>query len=82
MPKNKNKVKNIDTARWLLNMLVCPDTKSLLIYDRKAQELISIQGKKAYPIEQSVPLLSNDHSRFLSPSEINKWQINSNANSI
>ena len=78
MPKNKNKVKNTETARCLLNMLVCPDTKSLLIYDHKAKELISIQGKKAYPIKQSVPLLSNDHSRLLSPSEINKWQINSN----
>jgi hypothetical protein len=34
------------TAAMLINMLVCPDTKSLLIYDKKAQELISIQGKK------------------------------------
>ena len=69
--KNKNKTR---TASSLLNILVCPDTKSLLIYDKKAAELISIQGKKAYPIEQSVPLISKTYCRELSDSEINKWQ--------
>ena len=73
--KNKDKTR---TARSLLNILVCPDTKSLLIYDKKAAELISIQAKKAYPIEQGVPLISNTHFRELSDSEINKWQISSN----
>ena len=63
------------TAAVLINMLVCPDTKSLLIYDKKAQELISIQGKKAYPIEQYCPLLSEDHCRDLSIDEVNKWQF-------
>ncbi len=62
------------TAAMLINMLVCPDTKSLLIYDKKAQELISIQGKKAYPIEQYCPLLSEHHCRDLSIDELNKWQ--------
>ena len=69
--KNKEKTK---IASSLLNILVCPDTKSLLIYDKKAAEFISIQGKKAYPIEQSVPLISNTHCRELSDSEIKKWQ--------
>ena len=73
--KNKEKTK---IASSLLNILVCPDTKSLLIYDKKAAEFISIQGKKAYPIEQSVPLISNTHVRELSDSEINKWQISLN----
>ena len=75
MSKNTNNIENKSTARSLLNILVCPDTKSLLIYDKKAQELISVQGKKAYPIEQSVPLISENHSRLLSSSEIDKWQI-------
>ena len=75
MSKNKNNLENTSTARCLLDILVCPDTKSLLIYDKKEQELISVQGKKAYPIEQSVPLISENHSRLLSPSEIDKWQI-------
>ncbi len=62
------------TAAVLINMLVCPDTKSLLIYDKEAQELLSIQGKKAYPIEQHCPLLSRHHCRDLSIDELNKWQ--------
>ena len=75
MTRKKNKSKNIKTARCMLNILVCPDTKSLLFYDEKAQELISIQGKKAYPIEQNVPLISNNHCRLLSANEINEWQV-------
>ena len=73
--KNKEKTR---IASSLLNILVCPDTKSLLIYDKKAAEFISIQGKKAYPIEQSVPLISNTHCRELSDSEIDKWQSSLN----
>ena len=66
------------TAGMLLNMLVCPDTKGLLIYDKKAQELISIQGKKAYPIQHHCPLLSERHCRELSVEEVNKWQYTFN----
>ena len=70
--------KKTKIASSLLNILVCPDTKSLLIYDKKVHELVSIQGKKAYPIEQSVPLISNTYCRELSDSEINKWQVSLN----
>jgi len=75
--KDKDEVtsnKTPKTAGVLLNILVCPDTKGLLIYDSKAQELISIQGKKAYPIEQYCPLLTEKHFRRLSADEIEKWQ--------
>ena len=75
MLKNKNNVENTSTSRSLLDILVCPDTKSLLIYDKKAQELISVQGKKAYPIAQNVPLICENYSRLLSSNEIEKWQI-------
>ena len=74
MKQNKQNKKKTKIASSLLNILVCPDTKSLLIYDKKIGELISIQGKKAYPIEQNVPLISKTHCRELSDSEINKWQ--------
>ena len=75
--KDKDEVtsnKTPKTAGVLLNILVCPDTKGLLIYDSKAQELISIQGKKAYPIEHYCPLLSEHHCRELSVEEVSKWQ--------
>ena len=75
MKLNKKNNKKTRIASSLLNVLVCPDTKSLLIYDKKEDELISIQGKKAYPIEQSVPLISKTYRRELSDSEINKWQL-------
>ena len=74
MKQNKQNKKKTKIASSLLNILVCPDTKSLLIYDKKVDELVSIQGKKAYPIEQSVPLISKTHCRELSDSEIKKWQ--------
>ena len=74
MKENKKNKKKTKIASSLLNILVCPDTKSLLIYDKKAAEFISIQGKKAYPIEQSMPLISKTHCRELSDSEIKKWQ--------
>lgn len=73
--EDKTKIKKMPkTAAALINMLVCPDTKSLLILDKNAQELISIQGKKAYPIEQFCPLLSEEYCRDLSINEVNKWQ--------
>ena len=78
MKQNKKNKKKTSIASSLLNILVCPDTKSLLIYDEKVGELISIQGKKAYPIKQSVPLISKTHCRELSDSEVNKWQLSLN----
>ena len=76
--QNKNfkryRLKSLKTSRLLLDMLVCPNTKSLLIYDNLAEELLSVQGKKAYPIEECCPILSERYSRDLSPDEINKWQ--------
>jgi len=78
MKQNKKNKEKTRIASSLLNILVCPDTKSLLIYDKKAAEFISIQGKKAYPIEQSMPLISNMHCRELSDSEINQWQVSLN----
>ena len=78
MKQDKKNKETTKIAISLLNILVCPDTKSLLIYDKKAAEFISIQGKKAYPIEQSVPLISDTHCRELSDSEIDKWQVSLN----
>ena len=74
MKQNKKNKEKTRIASSLLSILVCPDTKSLLIYDKKAAEFISIQGKKAYPIEQSVPLISKTYCRELSDGEIKKWQ--------
>ena len=50
----------------LLEILVCPLTKSQLRYDKEAQELISDQAKLAYPIRDGIPIMLVDEARELS----------------
>ena len=50
----------------LLEILVCPLTKSLLRYDRAAEELISDQAGLAFPIRNGVPIMLVDEARVLS----------------
>lgn len=56
----------------LLELLVCPLTKSLLIYDAAAQELISRQANLAYPIRNGVPLMIEDAARPLDEADLVK----------
>jgi hypothetical protein len=49
----------------LLEILVCPLTKSSLRYDRERQELISDAAKLAYPIRDGVPIMLPDEARQL-----------------
>ena len=53
----------------LLEVLVCPVTKTPLVYDRAAQELISKEAKLAYPVRDGVPVMLPDEARPLSESE-------------
>ncbi len=49
----------------LLEILVCPLTKSTLRYDKDASELISEQAKLAYPIRDGIPIMLVDEAREL-----------------
>jgi uncharacterized protein len=49
----------------LLELLVCPVTKTTLIYDASAQELISRAAHLAFPIRMGVAMLSIDAARGL-----------------
>ena len=49
----------------LLEMLVCPLTKSQLRYDAAAQELISDEANLAYPIRDGIPIMLPDEARPL-----------------
>lgn len=49
----------------LLELLVCPVTKSSLDYDAERQELISRVARLAYPIRDGVPLLTVKAARPL-----------------
>ena len=47
----------------LLDVLVCPVTKSTLIYDKKSNELISNQAGLAYPIKNGIPIMLKKEAR-------------------
>ena len=47
----------------LLEILVCPLTKTGLRYDADAQELISDQAGLAYPIRDGIPIMLADEAR-------------------
>ena len=49
----------------LLEILVCPLTKSTLEYDAEKQELISRAAKLAYPIRDGIPIMLPDEARPL-----------------
>ncbi len=54
----------------LLELLVCPMTKTTLVYDSAAQELISRAAGLAFPIRNGVPLMIEDAARRLTDNEI------------
>lgn len=56
----------------LLEVLVCPLTKGLLVYDAHSQELLSRKAGLAYPIRNGVPLMTADAARQLSDAELAK----------
>lgn len=49
----------------LLELLVCPLTKTSLDYDPERQELISRVARLAFPIKDGVPMMTVDAARRL-----------------
>ncbi len=49
----------------LLEILVCPLTKSALTYDRDKNELVSEQAKLAYPVRDGIPIMLVEEARQL-----------------
>ncbi len=47
----------------LLEILVCPLTKTVLEYDPHAQELVSRAAKLAYPIRDGIPIMLPEEAR-------------------
>jgi uncharacterized protein len=60
MPNMQNRV-----DPRLLEVLVCPITKTSLRYDAAAQELISDAAKLAFPIRDGIPIMLIDDARKL-----------------
>ncbi|MBP6819234.1 Trm112 family protein [Ferrovibrio sp. MS7] len=47
----------------LLELLVCPLTKTTLRYDREANELVSEKARLAFPIRDGIPIMLVDEAR-------------------
>jgi hypothetical protein len=61
----------IDPDPKLLEILVCPLTKTTLIYDRERGELISKAAGLAYPIRNGIPVMLPSEARELTDAERN-----------
>ena len=53
----------------LLEILICPLTKSTLRYDAEREELISDKARLAYPIRDGIPIMLPDEARPLDADE-------------
>jgi len=49
----------------LLEILVCPVTRTTLEYDRERQELVSRAARLAFPIRDGIPILLEEEARRL-----------------
>ncbi len=53
----------------LLEVLVCPVTRTALTYDRQKGELVSKAAKLAYPVRDGVPVMLPEEARTLGEGE-------------
>lgn len=54
-----------EVAPRLLEILVCPLTRSALEYDRIAGELVSREAGLAFPVRDGIPVMLPDEARVL-----------------
>jgi uncharacterized protein len=62
-PESQPAVKDIDPR--LLEILVCPVSRTPLVWDRERQELISKSARLAYPVRGGVPIMLAGEAREL-----------------
>ena len=58
----------------LLEILVCPVSKTKLIFDKKSQELISTAANLAYPVRDGIPILLEDEARQITAEEAETYR--------
>lgn len=54
----------------LLELLVCPVTKTSLVWQRDKQELWCVASRLAYPIDDGIPVLIPEQARQLQDEEV------------
>ena len=62
-PEAKGEIVKVNPR--LLELLVCPLTRTTLHYDAARQELVSRAAKLAYPIRGGIPIMLPDEARRL-----------------
>lgn len=60
--------------KHLLNMLVCPVTKSKLYFHKESNELISLPARLAYQIKDEIPVMIELDARELDSDEYEKFK--------
>ena len=71
MAAEETKTESGATAdRRMLSMLVCPCTRTELIYNAVRQELISRAAQLAFPIRDGIPIMAPDEARPLEEEEL------------
>ncbi len=58
----------------LLEILVCPVSKTKLIYDKETKELISTAANLAFPVRDGIPILLEEEARQLASEEVEKYR--------
>lgn len=53
----------------LLDILVCPETKAPLIYDKDHDELVCKASRLAYPVRDGIPVMLKEEARELAADE-------------
>lgn len=53
----------------LLEILVCPISKTKLYYDKDKQELVSTAANLSFPVRDGIPILLEDEARQLTAEE-------------
>ena len=56
----------------ILNILVCPVTKSRLYFNKDTNELISLPARIAYKIKDEIPVMLESEARELDADEYEK----------
>jgi uncharacterized protein len=62
----------LDIDRRVLEILVCPLTKTRLTLSPDGTELISVAARLAFPIRDAVPMLSLEEAREVEPEELQR----------
>ncbi|WP_127470546.1 Trm112 family protein [Thiomicrorhabdus aquaedulcis] len=58
----------------LLEILVCPVSKTKLLFDKNSHELISTAAHLAYPVRDGIPILLEDEARILTAQDVEHYR--------